>query len=342
MPSYLTPGSPKARSLIPIGKSDTALDTQSPGFRKLGKFCKVAAKCGLRLGWMDTVCINKESSTELDESIRSMFKWYKGSEICIAYLADTTTPDEIWSDQWFTRGRTLQELLAPYRIKFFSKNWGALCNSCGKSDKSWDFPLLSTICLASGVDEQEFLYSPNLDSVPIWRKMQWASNRKVTREEDTAYSLMGIFNISMPTGYGEGAEHAFLRLVREILNSKATDGAFSVLEIANWSSLPWKEYENHSSVSSSRLIPSSPRAYARASLKKICFYSPSSPITLSHMGLRVVALLMPSAFTSVQSRADLNHFQLSPKGGYSATLRSESEVYSVLDRDVFYQSTEAP
>ncbi|KJA13321.1 hypothetical protein HYPSUDRAFT_151713, partial [Hypholoma sublateritium FD-334 SS-4] len=206
----------------------TPLDTQSPGYDKLAKFCQVSAKRGFRLGWMDTVCINKESSAELDESIRSMFKWYKKASICIVYLAETTSLDDLNEDKWFTRGWTLQELLAPDFIKFFSKTWTELFNNPDLTDKSYDSPLLDRISGAAGlhrneleIDSRRILrnLTGGIDDLPIWRKMQWAANRNVTRGEDAAYSLMGIFNISMPTGYGEGVEHAFLRLVKEILNS---------------------------------------------------------------------------------------------------------------------------
>ena len=241
----------------------TLLDTQSPGYDKLAKFCKVAAKHGLRLGWMDTICINKESSAELDESIRSMFKWYEKAEICFAYLVDTISTKNMEQDKWFTRGWTLQELLAPHCIKFLAKNWTALSNSPVDHSDKLPGPLLSKLCAATGLSKQELSGSPHhLHSATIWRKMQWAANRKVTREEDTVYSLMGIFDVSMPTGYGEGAEHAFMRLVKEILSSKLTTA--SKLEIANWSSFFTHgpaESSLHSDISSSVLIPSSPRAY---------------------------------------------------------------------------------
>ncbi|KJA16050.1 hypothetical protein HYPSUDRAFT_171944 [Hypholoma sublateritium FD-334 SS-4] len=323
-------------------KDHTApLDTQSPGYDKLAKFCEVAAQYGLRLAWMDTVCINKESSAELDESIRSMFKWYKGAEVCIAYLAETTSLYDMEKDRWFTRGWTLQELLAPHCIKFFSKSWTALSNSLAEESDKSHFPLVSKICAATGLNENELSRSPYLDSVPIWRKMQWAAAREVTREEDTAYSLMGIFNISMPTGYGEGAEHAFLRLVKEILSSKLT--SVSKLEITNWcesasaNRLASFNFSLHPNVSFSTLIPRSPRAYMHLSSTNtnIHFHPSSWPITLSYIGLCVPVLLMPSNL--VEERLD-NAF--SPKGGYSATFDSgnasfRNYIYKVLDGDLF-------
>ena len=326
-----------------------SLDTQSPGYTKLANFCKVAATYGYRLAWMDTVCINKESSAELDESIRSMFKWYKGAEVCIAYLAETTLQDDMEKDNWFTRGWTLQELLAPHCIKFFSKEWTALSrSSAGQSDKT-SGPLIPMICKATGLDTKELSQSPNFDSIPIWRKMQWAANRTVTREEDTAYSLMGIFNVSMPTGYGEGAEHAFMRLVKEILSSKLTSQ--SMLEIINWSSA----FENGlsdndicSNISSSALIPRSPHAYIHSSFDDdIYFHRSSFPITLSYMGLCVPVLLLPSNFVPLGYPENT----FIPKGDYSATIycadaSGNCYTYNLLDSALFgnnsTQSTVGP
>ncbi|KJA16155.1 hypothetical protein HYPSUDRAFT_219643 [Hypholoma sublateritium FD-334 SS-4] len=310
-----------------------SFDTTSPGYVKLANFCKVAAvHYGLRLAWMDTVCINKESSAELDESIRSMFKWYKGTRVCITYLAETASLDVMGKDRWFTRGWTLQELLAPSCIKFYTVNWTAISDipayHCDKSKLS---PLVSKICGATSLSKEELFHSPYLDHIPIWRKMQWASSREVTREEDAVYSLMGIFNVSMPTGYGEGSEHAFLRLVREILNSKLT--SVSKLEIANWKT---SSKFLSDAASPSALIPRDPRSYVRLSAnRRVHFYPPSSPITLSHLGLSVPVLLMPSI-----QFAGTYRVPSSLKGDYSATARLAGYTYKILDGTLF--SDESP
>ncbi|KJA16159.1 hypothetical protein HYPSUDRAFT_171810 [Hypholoma sublateritium FD-334 SS-4] len=344
-------------------KNHTSLDTQSPGYSKLEKFCEVAAGYGLRLAWTDTVCINKESTTELDESIRSMFKWYGGAKVCVAYLAETTSLDDMDKDKWFTRGWTLQELLASNFIKFHTLDWTAISNNpADQSDKSNFSPisLVSGICNATGLDKQELLDSPDFNNVPIWRKMQWAAYRYVTREEDATYSLMGIFNVSMPTAYGEGAEHAFLRLVKEILSSKST--SVSKLEIANWSfqrPIGVNDYRPALDVqpaldtlSSSILIPASSRLYGTLSEshRNVHFYPPSVPITLSHLGLRVPVLLMPSRTVTrgdIVKRSKKNRPKFYPKGDYSATFvesvkgpnytRSSRRhrAYNVLDSTLF-------
>ena len=303
-------------------------DTASPGYVKLANFCREAAvHYGVRLAWMDTVCINKESSAELDESIRSMFKWYKGTRVCLTYLAETTSLDDMEKDKWFTRGWTLQELLAPSCIKFHTENWATISDipafHCDKSKLS---PLVSKICGATGLSKEELFHSPYLDHIPIWRKMQWAANREVTREEDAVYSLMGIFNVSMPTGYGEGAEHAFLRLVREILSSKLT--SVSKLEIANWKASSKFLSDN---ASPSALIPRNAQSYVNLSSNlSVHFYPPSSPITLSHLGLCVPVLLMPSI-----RFVGMHQYTSSPKGDYSGAARAAGYTYKVLDATSF-------
>ncbi len=201
----------------------------------------------------------------------------------------------------------------------------------------------SEICAATGLEEGELFCSPRgIGSVLIWRKMQWAANRKVTREEDAAYSFMGIFNVSMSTGYGEGAEHAFMRLVREILNSKLE--STSKLEIANWgadaNNLQSSLSKFRSSISSSNLIPTGPDAYQHTLPSNIHFYPAPSLITLSYMGLCVPVLLMPSR---VDKDGPNNSF--SPVGDYSgiihcqSTWSSENNVYKILDGTLFQNST---
>ncbi|KAF9470645.1 hypothetical protein BDN70DRAFT_845784, partial [Pholiota conissans] len=200
-------------------------DTTHPGYRKLVHFCNIAAEnYGLLLTWMDTVCINKSSSSELDESIRSMYKWYRSADVCITYLAETVSLAEISKDPWFTRGWTLQELLAPYTLKFYNRDWKQLTQY--KNDKQ-NRKILQKIEEATTISEEEL----SVDcKVPISRKMQWAANREVTREEDIAYSLMGVFGVSMSIAYGEGCEQAFVHLIKEILNISKND----VLDILNW------------------------------------------------------------------------------------------------------------
>ncbi|KAF9471239.1 hypothetical protein BDN70DRAFT_820256, partial [Pholiota conissans] len=199
------------------------------GYRKLVQFSRAALEDhGLSLGWMDTVCIDKSSSSELDESIRSMYKWYEDSSICITHLAESSSIADMANDSWFTRGWTLQELIAPKILKFYDCNWNQLTSSFQVNDKSHE-GVQDQIKLATSITKGELAlhYMPNH---PISRRMQWAAKRRVTRGEDTAYSLMGIFDVSMSIAYGEGTGLAFSRLLKEIINT-TKDG---VLDIFNW------------------------------------------------------------------------------------------------------------
>ena len=193
---------------------ENGLDGDSPGYAKLRKFCVTAEALGCKLAWADTCCIDKTSSAELDEAIRSMFKWYRNSAVCIVLLVKATAGQtSIRDDPWFTRGWTLQELLAPPKIKFYSADWVPL--STFSNDKK-NTDIMHIISEITGIDRRNLRYfSPGL--LNVREKMLWASTRKTTRVEDVAYSLLGIFDISMPIAYGEG-KRAFRRLMEVIVN----------------------------------------------------------------------------------------------------------------------------
>ncbi|KAF9474724.1 hypothetical protein BDN70DRAFT_915217 [Pholiota conissans] len=204
--------------------NDQNFDESSPGYQKLVNFCKLAwLKHRLTLGWMDTICINKESSSELDESIRSMFKWYQESAVCIAYLAESQFIPDIHRDRWFTRGWTLQELIAPRVIKFCNLDWEYFNADTTVTDRySYAYPgigaqIINQISKATTITAKEF--NSYFFQLPLSRRMQLAASREVTREEDTAYSLMGIFEVSISTAYGEGGERAFSRLLEAVFES---------------------------------------------------------------------------------------------------------------------------
>ncbi|KJA18447.1 hypothetical protein HYPSUDRAFT_106355, partial [Hypholoma sublateritium FD-334 SS-4] len=182
------------------------------GNSKIVKFCEVAARDhNITLGWVDNVCINKESSSELDESIRSMYNWYRGASVCITFFADTANISDAHRDSWFTRGWTLQEMLAPVRTVFYNGNWDQLGSNS-------DAEILSVIQKASGITGRELnlSWSGHIAAIPFSRRMQMACGRQVTREEDASYSLMGILGVDISIAYGEGASRAFFRLVREL------------------------------------------------------------------------------------------------------------------------------
>ncbi|KAF9474963.1 hypothetical protein BDN70DRAFT_884288 [Pholiota conissans] len=261
-----------------------SFDLSHAGYHKLVNFCRIAMeKHGLAFGWMDTVCIDKNSSTELDESIRSMYKWYQHAKICVTYLAETNSLAEMQNDAWFTRGWTLQELLAPWGIKFYGRNWKQLVAS-SFTDKI-DANILRKIEAATTITKNELL---SYNIVPISRRMEWAAERTVTRGEDHAYSLMGIFGINMSTAYGEGAELAFLRLSKEILSTFKS----GVLDLFNWGGHVSREWTSEKYTPA--LLPPGPKFYLQ---RKNINYPPAliEPLLLTHVGLRVPVLILPVA-----------------------------------------------
>ena len=195
-------------------------------FVKLVMFCEAASRHQCDFVWLDTGCIDKQSSAELEESIRSMFSWYRNSKICIVHLSETIAPHSMGLDPWFTRGWTLQELLAPKAIKFFSKSWSPL--TAKPNDKIPDLelgcPLWEIISNITQIPVDQLLnFEPGINSVS--ERMVWVSKRKTTRVEDMAYCLIGIFNVPLSIAYGEG-RMAFHRLQVEIVQRSHDRGLF--------------------------------------------------------------------------------------------------------------------
>ncbi|KAF2179377.1 HET-domain-containing protein [Zopfia rhizophila CBS 207.26] len=193
------------------------------GYYKITKSCTQALSEGIPYVWVDTCCIDKRSSAELSEAINSMFRWYKNAAVCYAYLDDIDLFDpirmgdkDLAKARWFTRGWTLQELIAPQNVVFYIKGWNCVGNKLSMKEK------LSRI---TGIDEAT-LITRNLESVSVARRMSWASKRITTRVEDIAYSLLGIFDVNMPLLYGEG-EKAFIRLQEEIMKDSEDQSLFA-------------------------------------------------------------------------------------------------------------------
>lgn len=184
---------------------------EKSGFNKIIGCCTQALRDGLHWVWIDTCCIDKRNSAELSEAINSMYSWYEKSEICYAYLEDVCSPadygEEFRKSSWFTRGWTLQELIAPAEVELFTNNWAKIGT---KSD------LASTLAEITGVAEAALINGIPAYKASVAERMSWGSHRKTTRVEDRAYSLMGIFGVNMPTLYGEG-HRAFARLQQEIM-----------------------------------------------------------------------------------------------------------------------------
>ncbi|TFK80359.1 HET-domain-containing protein [Polyporus arcularius HHB13444] len=211
-------------SLIDI--QDLAKAKKKDGFQKVSQSCAVAHQDGYSWIWIDTCCIDKTSSAELSEAINSMYAWYGEAEACYAYLSDVKDSSQedpsgdgssFRSSRWFTRGWTLQELIAPRSLYFLARNWKRLGTKRSLADVLQDVTLISRSVL---------LHERLLDDVSIARRMSWAARRETTRVEDRAYSLMGIFSVNMPTIYGEG-EKAFIRLQLEIIRQSPDQSIFA-------------------------------------------------------------------------------------------------------------------
>ncbi|KAK8016842.1 hypothetical protein PG993_015031 [Apiospora rasikravindrae] len=193
------------------------------GYFKITHTCELARRDGLRYVWLDTCCIDKSSSAELQESINSMYRWYEDSAVCYVHLKDTDldrTPAsriEIGRDEWFERAWTLQELVAPKNVKFYDKNWRYIGDKHGLKQQIHERTGISTSLLENKASLEDF---------SIAERMSWAAGRKGTVVEDRAYSLFGLFGINMPMLYGE-RENAFLRLQEEIIKSSDDHSIFA-------------------------------------------------------------------------------------------------------------------
>src|SRR5436305_9191660 len=163
------------------------------GYRKIQFCAEQAARDGLRYFWVDSCCIKKSSDPELSEAINSMFRWYRGAAKCYVYLSDVSTLKRKERDQslqntwesafrgsrWFTRGWTLQELLAPMSVEFFSREATRL------GDKQ---SLEQQIHEITGIPVSALQGRP-LSDFTVDERMFWAAKRETKREEDKAYSL---------------------------------------------------------------------------------------------------------------------------------------------------------
>ncbi|KAF5368840.1 hypothetical protein D9758_002896 [Tetrapyrgos nigripes] len=184
------------------------------GYTKVKNACARAQRYSFEWIWIDSCCINKESSAELSEAINSMYQYYEDAVVCYVYLGDVSAkehprdPKSTFRDsRWFKRGWTLQELLAPIHVVFLDKDWTRIGTRSSLRDV---ISAVTTIPVGAFEGRDVAEYS-------VAQRMSWAALRGTTRPEDMAYSLMGIFGVSMPPIYGEGGAKAFMRLQQEII-----------------------------------------------------------------------------------------------------------------------------
>ncbi|KAK4062013.1 uncharacterized protein Triagg1_10176 [Trichoderma aggressivum f. europaeum] len=180
-----------------------------------------AVRDGLEWVWVDTCCIDKSSSAELTEAINSMFRWYTNAHVCHVLLSDVEATSDravleerMAKSRWFTRGWTLQELLAPppEKLIFYSSDWTRLGS---KTD------FVDIVSAITRINKQ-YLQGRDLRHASVAQKMSWAALRQTSRLEDIAYCLLGLFDINMPMIYGEG-RRAFIRIQEAIMASTPDD-----------------------------------------------------------------------------------------------------------------------
>ncbi|KAL3423551.1 hypothetical protein PVAG01_05298 [Phlyctema vagabunda] len=174
---------------------------------------------------MDSCCIDKTSSAELSESINSMFDWYRDAVVCYVYPSEFVASEGSEfhfaisgaRSRWFTRGWTLRELLAPENVVFYDQNW---------KDSGTKRSLAAAIISITGIDQKLISGETRVTDYSVAQKTSWASVRDTTRVEDMAYSLLGLFGISMPLLYGEGSR-SFGRLQEEIIKTSTDQTIFA-------------------------------------------------------------------------------------------------------------------
>lgn len=184
-------------------------DKSKAGYRKLQLCGEQARKDELEYFWVDTCCIDKTSSSELSKNLNLMFRYYQNSIKCYVYLADVTeqnTEDEFKVSRWFQRGWTLQELLAPASLDFFSRDWTYLGTKATLEQEIHEATRIPVSALRSNA----------LSLFSVDERMSWTTKRNTKEQEDKAYCLMGIFGVSMAPRYGEGESLAFARLTNKI------------------------------------------------------------------------------------------------------------------------------
>ncbi|KAL4069912.1 heterokaryon incompatibility protein-domain-containing protein [Scleroderma yunnanense] len=206
---------------------------QCDGYQKILRSCEQAKRDGYEWLWADTCCIDKQSSAELSEAINSMYRWYQNSTACYAYLHDVPDlsfpgwdeeryPNSNGWPEWFSRGWTLQEMIAPSNVEFFNKDWRHI------GDKR---TLASTLSQITQVPQPILTDGLSSNRPCVAQIMSWAAKRTTTRVEDRAYSLLGLLDVNMPMLYGEG-QKAFHRLQLEIIRVSNDQSIFAWSEFS--------------------------------------------------------------------------------------------------------------
>jgi hypothetical protein len=211
------------------------------GYRKLMFCAEQATRDNLRYFWVDTCCIDKSNNTELSKAINSMFRWYQNAARCYVFLSGISAatcevgqqPAPKWeldfrAHRWFTRGWTLQELLAPASVEFFTQDGRRLGDKRSLEKLIYEITGIAVSALRDS----------DLSQFDVDERFEWAATRQTTHDEDWAYCLLGIFGVFIPLIYGEGKANAVRRLRNEILSRKDVPSSEGGTSIAPFLSLP--------------------------------------------------------------------------------------------------------
>lgn len=261
---------------------------QKAGFLKIKGCCNMAKEHGLSYAWVDSCCIDKRSSAELTEAINSMHLWYRNAVICVVYLVDVFPTslvvdggtmsldgqiEAFKNSRWFTRGWTLRELIASSNRLFFANDWFPIYFAANGDSIMNINNLISQI---TGIRFDVLRNRDTLSGLCIVDRISWQSRRQTTREEDIAYSLMGIFSLNMPILCGEGASRAFRRLQEEIIKSSVDYTIFA-----------WP-----CPLDTSGLLARSPNNFANIPLLGIWKTDILVPFQMTNVGLRLRLMLI--------------------------------------------------
>lgn len=254
------------------------------GFSKIRGCCAQASSDGWQYVWIDSCCIDKSSSAELSEAINSMFLWYSKAQACYAYLSDvseieirdelstTLVESTFHKSKWFTRGWTLQELLAPEFVTFFTREWKEIGTKLS---------LHAALSSITGIRSEILQGYAMISSASVAERMSWASRRITSRTEDVAYCLLGLFGVYMSPLYGEG-KNAFIRLQLEIMRSTNDESIFA------WITDNENTINNHGS-----LLALSPTAFKYSGdVRRTYFDSSRPPFQMTNKGLRMELSLL--------------------------------------------------
>ncbi|KAF4915188.1 Vegetative incompatibility protein HET-E-1 [Colletotrichum viniferum] len=282
-----------------ITKSGYQISSQvkaKKGFRKLQQSAKQALSDGYTFMWIDTCCIDKSSSAELSEAINSMYQWYQNAGICYAFLSDVSVTGNagiseqgalIRKSRWFTRGWTLQELIAPNDVQFYSAEWNLLGSKVGLLEPSAVSNILGPGMLGeiTGIDERVLDGGMDLQEASVATRMSWAARRNTTRVEDRAYCLLGIFSVNMPLLYGEGSR-AFIRLQEAIMKETDDQSIFA------WAKADTDTEKEHLS----GLLADSPASFHESiGIRPLppVLSGETQPTTISSQGVNITLFLRP-------------------------------------------------